>query len=111
MGLEAATAANGREALQWLRANPQPSVILLDLMMPEMDGFGFLDALRAEPQWSEIAVVVLTAKELTQAERALLAGRTRQVLAKGAATAVEVTEAVAAAVRRRPAVEPTVAVI
>jgi signal transduction histidine kinase/DNA-binding response OmpR family regulator len=111
MGLEAATAANGREALQWLRANPQPSVILLDLMMPEMDGFAFLDALRAEPQWSEIAVVVLTAKELTQAERALLAGRTRQVLAKGAATAVEVTEAVAAAVRRRPAVEPAVAVI
>jgi signal transduction histidine kinase/CheY-like chemotaxis protein len=111
MGLEAASAANGREALQWLRANPLPSVILLDLMMPEMDGFAFLDALRAEPQWDELAVIVLTAKELTEAERELLAGRTRQVLSKGAATAVDLTDAVAAAVRRRPAAAPAVAVI
>ena len=58
---------------------------------------------------NEVPVVVVTAKELTQAEREMLAGRTRQILAKGSATAVELTEAVAAAVRRRPAKEPALA--
>jgi CheY-like chemotaxis protein/nitrogen-specific signal transduction histidine kinase len=109
MGLEVAVAANGREALRWARANRRPSIVLLDLMMPEMDGFAFLDAFRAEPSWNDVPVVVVTAKELTQSEREMLAGRTRQVLAKGSATAVELTEAVAAAVRRRPAKEPALA--
>jgi signal transduction histidine kinase/CheY-like chemotaxis protein len=109
MGLEVAVAANGREALRWVRANRRPSIVLLDLMMPEMDGFAFLDAFRAEPSWNDVPVVVVTAKELTQSEREMLAGRTRQVLAKGSATAVELTEAVAAAVRRRPAKEPALA--
>ena len=47
MGLPVAEAANGRAALSWLGDNPPPAMILLDLMMPEMDGFGFLDALAA----------------------------------------------------------------
>jgi len=43
----------------------QPGVILLDLMMPEMDGFEFIRELRQHPQWRSLPVIVLTAKDLT----------------------------------------------
>jgi CheY-like chemotaxis protein len=54
-------AANGREALDWLSANEAPCLILLDLHMPEMNGFEFAEALARHPTWSEIPVVVMTA--------------------------------------------------
>ena len=63
----------------------RPALVILDLMMPEMDGFTFLDALRAEgPDFASIPVVVLTAKDLTQAEQESLAGRVMETLRKGA---------------------------
>ncbi len=65
MGLEVVEAANGREALEWLEQNPAPALILLDLMMPEMDGFEFLDRIREHESWRELPVIVLTAMELT----------------------------------------------
>jgi CheY-like chemotaxis protein len=68
-----AEASNGREALACV-ARQQPSLILLDLMMPEMDGFEFLTQLRQHPQWQSIPVVVITAKELTQEDRMFLNG-------------------------------------
>ena len=56
------TARNGREALKWLRDNgDQPNVVLLDLMMPVMDGRAFLDARESDPQLSAIPVVVVSA--------------------------------------------------
>ena len=69
MSLPVAEADNGVQALDWLGEHPAPAVILLDLMMPEMDGFEVLDALAAHPQWREIPVIVITAKQLTAAER------------------------------------------
>jgi CheY-like chemotaxis protein len=60
-GLEVATAANGVEALQYLREGPLPAVILLDLMMPVMDGETFRQLQRDAPQWAEIPVCVLSA--------------------------------------------------
>jgi CheY-like chemotaxis protein len=45
-------------------ANAKPDIILLDLLMPKLDGFEFLSILRARPDGSEIAIVVLTAKDL-----------------------------------------------
>ncbi len=76
-------AANGREALD-LIAHEKPALILLDLMMPVMDGFEFLDVLRKNPSCAGIPVVVITAKDLSQEERLLLAGRVNSILQKGA---------------------------
>jgi CheY-like chemotaxis protein len=83
-GLAAAEAANGREALDLLAQGLQPTLVLLDLMMPEMDGFAFLDTVRSKGATAALPVVILTAKELTEAEKALLAERATQVFAKGA---------------------------
>ena len=79
-----AEAADGSQAIAWLAHNPQPAMILLDLMMPGMDGFSFLDAMSNDARWRVIPVVILTAMELGPAERELLSGRAREVLAKGA---------------------------
>jgi DNA-binding response OmpR family regulator len=57
---------------------------LLDLMMPEMDGFAFLAELRKNPLWQQVPVVVLTAKDLTPAERDYLRGKVERVVQKGA---------------------------
>ena len=81
-GLKAAEAVNGRAAIEWLAGNPPPNLVLLDLMMPEMDGFQFLEHLQAHPDKLKMPVVVLTAKDLTAAERAYLAERTVLVLGK-----------------------------
>jgi CheY-like chemotaxis protein len=60
-GYAAATAGHGREALDYLRANPPPDLILLDLTMPVLDGWRFLEELRNEPGASHVPVVVATA--------------------------------------------------
>ena len=78
-------AANGIEGLERLQADEDesPDVILLDLMMPEMDGFTFLDRLDGNPAWRDIPVVVVTAKELDDSERRYLNSRVRQTVDKG----------------------------
>jgi CheY-like chemotaxis protein len=83
-GLKTAEAVNGRAALEWMDDNPPPDLVLLDLMMPEMDGFQFLDHIRANAERRELPIVVLTAKDLTPEERAFLAERTILVLGKSA---------------------------
>jgi CheY-like chemotaxis protein len=75
-------AVNGREALERVAEN-QPELILLDLMMPEMDGFAFLEALRQQEAWRAIPVVVLTAKDLTRHDRQRLNGYVERLLHKG----------------------------
>jgi signal transduction histidine kinase/DNA-binding response OmpR family regulator len=102
MSLPVAEADNGLQALDWLGQHPAPAVILLDLMMPEMDGFEVLDALAAHPQWREIPVIVITAKQLTAAERERLLGQARRVIEKGGASRLDIVAAINEAVRRRP---------
>ncbi|MEO8713828.1 MAG: response regulator [Acetobacteraceae bacterium] len=92
MGVRSAVAANGREALDWLEVNPSPRLILLDLLMPVMDGFEFLRQLWARPAWRAIAVVVLTARTLTEAEHAELGAMTSRVIAKGESAHVQLTQ-------------------
>ena len=74
-------AENGLVALDRV-AEAKPDIILLDLLMPKMDGFEFLAALRARPDGNDIPLVVLTAKELSDSERERLAGETKAVLRK-----------------------------
>jgi CheY-like chemotaxis protein len=81
-GWQVLEAENGRRALDVLHSE-QPSVILLDLMMPEMDGFEFIDELRQHPQWRSIPVIVLTAKDLTQEDKERLDGQIQRIYQKG----------------------------
>jgi CheY-like chemotaxis protein len=78
-------AGNGREALDQL-ARQKPRLILLDLMMPVMDGFDFLLEMRANAEWQDIPVIVLTAKDLTDEDRRILSGRVEQIVEKGASS-------------------------
>jgi CheY-like chemotaxis protein len=84
LGWEVDEAADGARALDWLSQNPRPAMILLDLLMPGMNGFAFLEEIAKHAEWRLIPIVILTAMPLGAAERELLAGRTREVIAKGA---------------------------
>ena len=92
-------AENGRAGLE--RAAEQlPDLVLLDLMMPEMDGFEFLAAFRARPECQAIPVVVVTAKDLTEDDRRRLNGGVQRIMPKGGST----REALVAELRKLVAV-------
>ncbi|HEX4765598.1 MAG TPA: response regulator [Lichenihabitans sp.] len=82
-GWSVTEAANGREALDELARSGPPGLILLDLMMPVMDGFDFLRRLRQRPDGGLVPVVVLTAKDVTPEERADLDQKADRVISKG----------------------------
>jgi signal transduction histidine kinase/DNA-binding response OmpR family regulator len=75
-------AENGQAGLQAVKENA-PAIILLDLMMPVMNGFDFLRELRKNQNWRTIPVIILTAKDLTVEERAQLKGNVELVFQKG----------------------------
>jgi threonine synthase len=75
-------AASGRQAVE-IAQNELPDLIILDLMMPEMDGFGVLDALKTDANTAPIPVVVVTAKELTPEEKTRLSGQIHTLMQKG----------------------------
>ncbi|MBN1261648.1 MAG: pyridoxal-phosphate dependent enzyme [Anaerolineae bacterium] len=77
-----AEAHNGRAGLELIQST-QPDLIMLDLMMPDMDGFAVLDNLKADKVLQDIPVIVITAKELTTKERQRLHGRIQMLLQKG----------------------------
>jgi adenylate cyclase len=81
IGWQVTEAENGQVAVEAL-ATAQPDVIILDLMMPKMDGFEFLDELRSRPDWQDIPVVVITAKDLTEKDRARLNGGVERIIQK-----------------------------
>ena len=93
--------ANGLAALELVRASP-PDLILLDLIMPEMDGLEFVAELHKQEKWRSIPVVVITAKDVTVADRTALKGRVERILQKGAYRADELL----AEVRRLVSGEP-----
>ncbi len=81
IGWQVTEAENGQVAVEAL-ATAQPDVIILDLMMPTMDGFEFLDELRSRPDWQDIPVVVITAKDLTEKDRVRLNGGVERIIQK-----------------------------
>jgi signal transduction histidine kinase/CheY-like chemotaxis protein len=103
-GYTVVEAENGRVALERLRETP-PSVVLLDLMMPEMDGFAFVTEFRRHEPWRAIPIVVITAKDLTRDDRERLNGYVEKILQKGAygrdQLLAEVRDLVAQSVARR----------
>ncbi len=105
-GYTVVEAPNGRVALERLR-DTSPSVILLDLMMPEMDGFEFVAEFRRHEPWRAIPIVVVTAKDLSHDDRERLNGHVEKILQKGThgreQLLAEVRDLVATSVaRRRP---------
>ena len=99
-------APNGRLALERMRAE-MPDAILLDLMMPEMDGFRFLDEVRAEQAWKAVPIIVITAKELTEEDRKRLDGRVQRILQKGAQGRDALLEEIRRLVQQITRAEPT----
>jgi CheY-like chemotaxis protein/anti-sigma regulatory factor (Ser/Thr protein kinase) len=81
IGWQVIEAENGAVAVDVL-AGTSPDAIILDLMMPKMDGFELLEALRARPDWQSIPVVVITAKDLTDADRDRLNGGIARIIQK-----------------------------
>ena len=106
-GMTPAQAANGREALGWLSNHPSPALVLLDLMMPEVDGFEFLERVRGIDTMQDVPVVVLTAKDLTEEERGFLAERTLLVLSKSGQPIGTLGAALSALAHRNHAGEKT----
>jgi CheY-like chemotaxis protein len=82
-GCKVVEAENGRVALDQL-ATALPDLIVLDLMMPEMDGFQFLDKLYSTEEWRTIPVIVVTAHELEPEQETFLNQRTQRVIHKTA---------------------------
>jgi Amt family ammonium transporter len=82
-GWQVEQAENGKVALMSLM-NRRPNLIVLDLMMPEIDGFQLVELLRANPDWRTIPVIIITAIDLTPSERLQLHGYVERVLQKGA---------------------------
>ena len=95
--------ANGREALTRLQAD-KPDVILLDLMMPEMDGFAVVAALQKEPRWRDIPVIVITARDLDAKDRERLNSGVQSVLVKETFRPRELVERIRQLVQSKPQV-------
>ena len=74
-------AENGRVALEYMQTL-QPELIFLDLLMPEMDGFEFIEALKKQPHWHKTRIIVITAKDITAQDRQRLNGWVENILQK-----------------------------
>jgi signal transduction histidine kinase/CheY-like chemotaxis protein len=96
-------AENGREALKRIQEN-KPDVILLDLMMPEMDGFAVVAALQKEASWRDIPVIVITSLDLDAKDRARLNSGVQSVLVKERFQPADLVERIRRLVHSKPAV-------
>ena len=98
-GYEVIEAGGGQEAITLVK-EALPHIIVLDLMMPEMDGFAVLEAVKRDEATRAIPIIVVTAKELTDEDRALLNHNVAALIQKGLLNKEELLEDVAAALRK-----------
>jgi CheY-like chemotaxis protein len=98
-GWAVSEAVNGRVGLERM-AEGLPDVIVLDLMMPEMDGFEFLAELRRHADWRAIPVLVVTARDLTDEDHRRLNGEVESILQKDAPTRDDMLHEVSAVLTR-----------
>jgi CheY-like chemotaxis protein len=94
-------AASGPEGVQRARSD-RPQVIVLDLLMPGMDGYEVLRRLQADPVTQGIPVIIVTSRVLTPAEQTQLAGQTTAILAKETLSREKIQDALAAALGGTP---------
>jgi signal transduction histidine kinase/DNA-binding response OmpR family regulator len=100
-GLEVRIAANGLEALDHLRQSI-PSVIVLDLMMPVMDGFTFLEIVQRNPIWAQVPVIIFSAMTLTPEEVVRLERSSAAILIKGRDTTTRVVQSILKLAHSKP---------
>ena len=81
-GYEIQTATSGREALEAIERQ-RPDAVILDLMLPEMDGFEVVHRMSLNPEWRTIPVILLTARDLSHEERRALDMGTARIIQKG----------------------------
>jgi signal transduction histidine kinase/CheY-like chemotaxis protein len=98
-GYQVMEAAGGREAIATIQ-QVKPDTIVLDLMMPDVDGFAVLEAVKSDKTTRSIPIIVVTAKDLTQEERDILNHRVETLLQKGLFEQEELLADVAAALER-----------
>ncbi len=94
------TAANGRQALDILQRGERPLFVLLDLMMPELDGVGVLEAMQRDERLRDIPVIVLTAQCLSEDDMSHLSRGVASILQKGMFTTEETLAQVEQALAR-----------
>ena len=74
-GMNVVTATTGREAIESLASTPEIAIVLMDIMMPEMDGYQTMQAIREEAKWRRLPIIALTAKAMKgDREKCLQAG-------------------------------------
>jgi len=88
-GFTVLAAAGGREAIDMAKSE-KPDLVLLDLMMPEVTGFDVVEALRADESTRETPIMVLTASNLTEADKRHLNGRVSEILSRGSVGSADI---------------------
>lgn len=103
-GFTVKVAHDGKTALEVLR-NSTPALILLDLVMPEMDGFGVVRELQQNPEWKKIPVVILSGKDLTETEWKQLNTHISDFVKKGSISHVELRQTIRKVLGQEKSVE------
>ena len=98
-GWKSTEASNGKEVITLLNST-KPNIILLDIMMPEMDGFEVIQEIQKHEKWRKIPIIVITAKELTRDEKILLAKYSKTLLLKKSYTTKNLISAVIQHIKR-----------
>lgn len=100
------TAKSGREALEAI-ARQRPDAIVLDLMLPEIDGFEVVHRMSLNPEWRTIPVILLTARDLTHEERRVLDTATTRIIQKGSFSRDELIAEIGSAVGSAESTSPS----
>ena len=81
-GMKVLTATTGREAIELIETTPELAIVLMDIMMPEMDGYQTIQAVRTKPQFRRLPIVALTAKAMKGDREKCLEAGASEYLAK-----------------------------